>query len=188
MPDLRVGIVGPESSGKTTLAHALRGHVHASGLTTALIAEQGRLLAEQLPPGHRWSWREQQATSLMHQAEEARVSLILDQAPTATCVIADGTAATPLVWHMCAIKTRPHYNAGPPEVTEELLTAVERAEYDVVLLTAADLPWEPDGIRDDPDGRDDAFTIYQTLFPQAVVIAGDNRAQRAIEAVTAHLR
>ena len=33
--------------------------------------------------------------------------------------MADGTAATPLVWHLCAVRSRPRYDAGDAEVTEE---------------------------------------------------------------------
>jgi hypothetical protein len=119
----------------------------------------------------------------MHQAAEARDSLLLDQMPSPTALIADGTAATPLVWHMSAVRHRPGYDAGPPSITEELAGALEAATYDVVLLTAADLPWVADGIRDDPDGRDDAFEVYRTLYPDAVVISGEDRLAQARAAV-----
>lgn len=183
MPDLRVGIVGPESSGKTTLARALFVWLSERGVTVSLVEEQGRLLAQDLPAGHVWSWREQQTTSLMHQASEARAGLLLDLEPSPTALIADGTAATPLVWHMSAVRHRRTYHAGPPEITEALVQAMESATYDVLLLTAPDIPWEADGIRDDPDGREDAFELYRSLYPQAVVVAGDARLQQAQAAV-----
>lgn len=104
---------------------------------------------------------------------------------TDTALIADGTPATPLVWHMSAVRHRPQYDAGPASITEELVAALEAAEYDLVLLTAPDLPWVADGIRDDPDGRDDAFELYRTLYPDAIVIAGDNRLGQAQSAVGA---
>lgn len=187
MPDLRVGIVGPESSGKTTLAKGLGKWLDEFAITVKVVEEQGRALAEELPTGHLWSWREQRTTSLMHQAVEARSALLLDQLNTQTALIADGTAATPLVWHMSAVRHRPHYDAGPASITEDLVAAVEAAEYDLVLLTAPDLPWVADGIRDDPQGRDDAFELYRTLYPNAVVIAGDARLGQAQSAVGGHL-
>jgi nicotinamide riboside kinase len=187
LPDLRVGIVGPESSGKTTLAHALREWLREIGITVAVIEEQGRALALDLPLGHAWGWREQRTTSLMHQAEEARQGLLLDLRTPPTALIADGTAATPLVWHMSAVRQRRSYDGGPPSIVEELLAAVEAIRYDVVLLMTPDLPWVPDGIRDDPDGRDQAFELYQTLYPEAVVVAGEDRFEQAQEAVTDRL-
>ncbi|MEI2786466.1 MAG: AAA family ATPase [Candidatus Nanopelagicales bacterium] len=187
MPDLRIAVVGPESSGKTTLAIGLQAYLQRREVTVLLIPEQGRALAADLPAGHVWSWREQLATSLMHQGAQARAELLLDQTPPPTALIADGTAGTPLVWHMCAVRRRPHYDAGPPEVTEDLVTAVEKADYDVVFLTTPDLPWVADGIRDDPDGRDTAFEIYRTLYPKAVVIAGEQRLELAMAALSGRL-
>ncbi len=165
----------------------LQRYLQQQAVSVLLIPEQGRALAADLPAGHVWSWREQQATSLMHQGAQARAELLLDQLPPPTALIADGTAGTPLVWHMCAVRRRPHYDAGPPEVTEDLVTAVEKADYDVVLLTRPDLSWVADGIRDDPDGRDVAFEIYQTLYPEAVVIAGEQRLEQAIAALSGRL-
>jgi nicotinamide riboside kinase len=151
-----------------------------------VVEEQGRLLAQRLPPGHPWSWREQRATSLMHRAAEAAAEVVL-AAGGAGVLLADGTTATPLVWHLCAVRRRPGYDAGPPDLAEELVTPVEQAPYDLVLLTAPDLPWEPDGIRDDPQGRDEAFEQYCALYPQAVVIRGDQRLPQATRAVSALL-
>lgn len=163
----------------TALAGQLPGRVE-------VIAEQGRLLAERLPPGHPWSWREQRATSLLHQGAEAAAEVVL-RAEGGGVLLADGTAATPLVWHLCAVRSRPHYGAGDAEVTEELAGAVAQTEYDLVLVTAPDLPWEPDGIRDDPAGRDAAFEQYCALFPDAVVIRGEDRLRQATAAVSAVL-
>jgi nicotinamide riboside kinase len=151
-----------------------------------VVVEQGRLLAERLPAGHPWSYREQLATSRLHLGAEAAADCVL-AASGGGILIADGTAVTPLVWHLCAVRRRPRYDAGPPEVVEELVTAVESAQYDLLLLTAPDLPWEPDGIRDDPDGRHEAFEQYLTLLPGAVVVSGEQRLQQATVAVSAVL-
>lgn len=120
----------------------------------------------------------------MHQAAEAAAEVVL---AGDGILLADGTTATPLVWHMCAVRARPHYDAGDAEVTERLAAAVTDADYDLVLITAPDLPWEADGVRDDPEGREAAFEQYRALFPDAVVISGEGRLQQATAAVSAVL-
>lgn len=152
-----------------------------------VIPEQGRLLAERLPAGHQWSHHEQLATSLMHRAAEAAAEVVLAASGPAGVLLVDGTAATPLVWHMCAVRDRPGYDAGPPQVTEQLVAAVQQADYDLVLITAPDIPWEADGVRDDPHGRERAFEVYRSLFPAAVVVSGPDRAESAERVVAALL-
>jgi nicotinamide riboside kinase len=178
-PDiLRVGLVGPESSGKTTLAGHLYAWLVDRGVPTTLVPEQGRVLAGDLPPDHPWSFREQVTASRMHTAAEARASTILHATYGAGVVLLDGTNATQAVWHLCALDLRPGYDGGPAAVTRDLLDAV--VGYDLTLLLAPDLPWVADGIRDDPRGRDHAFTVYRRVCPDAVVVAGAQRVEAGI--------
>lgn len=158
------------------------------GVDVEVVAEQGRALAHRLPAGHRWSYREQVATSRLHRAALTAAEVVLAARADGGVVLADGTCATPLVWHVCAARSRPGYDVGPPEVTEELLAAVVEDAYDLVLLTAADIPWEADGIRDDPDGRQAAFEEYRMLMPDAVLIEGPQRLVTAKRVVSDLLR
>ena len=183
-----VGVVGPESSGKTTLVEHLAAWLSARSVPVEVVAEQGRVLAQQLPDGHPWSYREQLATSLMHAGAQAAAGVILAARAGDGVVISDGTSATPLVWHICASRSRRGYDAGPPEATETLLTAVADSSYDLLLLMAPDIPWVEDGIRDDPDGREAAFEQYRLLLPDAVVIEGSDRLARAQVLVSGLLR
>jgi len=184
LPDpVRIAVVGPESSGKTTLVEYLRGWLTSHGLPVEVVAEQGRLLAERLPAGHPWSYREQLATARMHRGAEAAAEVVLLTKPNPGVLLADGTSATPLVWHLGAVRDRPGYEAGPPEVAEQLLTEVQAADYDLVLIVAPDIPWRADGIRDDPSGRQAAFEQYQVLFADSVVISGDDREGQATAVV-----
>jgi len=185
---LRIGVVGPESSGKTTLVDHLARWLSERGVEVEVVAEQGRALAHQLPAGHPWSYREQVATSRLHRGARAAAEVVLAARADGAVLICDGTCATPLVWHVCASRNRPGYELGPPEVTEELLAAVVEDTYDLLLLTAADIPWVPDGIRDDPDGRPAAFEEYRMLLPDAVVIEGPDRLAAAEEVVSDLLR
>lgn len=143
------------------------------------MPEQGRLLAERLPPGHIWSYREELATSRLHRGAQSAAEVVLAATDPQGVLLADGNCATPLVWHMCAVQNRPHYQPGPPEVTEELLAAVQEADYDLVFITAPDLAWVADGVRDDPSGREAAFHHYRDLYPLGVVVSGTEREQFA---------
>ena len=162
--------------------------LHSAGIPCEVVAEQGRLLAERLPPGHPWSHREQVATSLLHTGALFAAQTVLAAGHHAGVVLADGSCATPLIWHMGAVRRRPGYDAGTPDVTEQLLAAAESEDYDLVLLVAPDIPWEPDGVRDDPDGRDAAFGDYRSLLPEAVVVSGPDRCELARTHVSALLR
>ncbi len=189
LPDpWRVAVVGPESSGKTTLVTALAGWLHSLGVPATVVAEQGRILAGRLPPGHPWSYREQVATSRMHRGAEAAANVVMRASQEPGVLLLDGTAMTPLVWHMCAMAARPGYDAGSSEVTEELLAAAQSDTYDRVLLLSPDLPWQADGVRDDPGGRRRAFAHYRSLLPQADIIEGADREQQAQGCVSALLR
>jgi nicotinamide riboside kinase len=189
LPDpVRIAVVGPESSGKTTLVDHLRGWLTSRSLPVEVVAEQGRLLAQRLPAGHAWSFREQLATAWMHRGAEAAAEVVLRAQPGPGVLLADGTSATPLIWHLGAVRDRPGYDAGPPEVAEQLLTEVQSVDYDAVLLVAPDLPWRADGIRDDPQGREAAFQQYQLLFPEAAVISGEDRQGQARALVSRLLR
>lgn len=154
----------------------------------ALVTDQGRTLAEQLPPGFAWSYREQLATALMYRAAQAAGDVVLDAAGQGGVLLCDGTAATPAVWHLCAIRRRPHYDAGPQQATHELLQLAVRTSFDLVLLLSPDVQWEADGIRDDPQGREEAFGQYQAIYPKAHVIAGPDRFDQARAALKDLLR
>ena len=179
MPDLRIAVVGPESSGKTALVDHLSQWLRDRDVPVVVVEEQGRLLAERLPPGHPWSYREQVATSLLHQSAEAAAAVILRAGGDGGLVVCDGTAATPAVWHICAVRNREGYDAGPAEITGRLLQAAGQP-YDLVFLLTPDLPWVDDGVRDDPEGREEAFDEYRRLYPDAVVISGEDRRDQAI--------
>lgn len=182
--DLRVAVVGPESTGKTTTIEYLRSWLEGRRIGAAVVADQGRLLAQRLPSGFAWTYRQQWATSLMHQAAEAAESAVLD-AGGGGVLLCDGTPATPAVWHMVAMRNRPGYEAGPPVVTPKLLTAAHDSSYDLILLMDADLPWEPDGVRDDPDARAESVAEYQRLYPGAHLLSGRERQHNAVALVAA---
>lgn len=129
----RVAIVGAESTGKTTLAQALADHYQ-----TVWVPEYGReytetsIGAEQL---FAYQWRSEEFIHIAQRQIELEDGL----AERANRVlICDTDALATAIWHERYVRTR------SPEV--EALAAVRR--YDLYLLTATDIPFVQDGIRD----------------------------------------
>ena len=58
--------------------------LHTAGVPREVVPEQGRLLAERLPAGHRWTYREQRATlndkykALVDAAKDSNVEQMLE--------------------------------------------------------------------------------------------------------------
>lgn len=49
-----------------------------------------------------------------------------------------------------------YYGDCPPALTDAALAH----HYDLVLLTEVDIPWEPDDLRDSPNGREDIAELF----------------------------
>ena len=41
-----------------------------------------------------------------------------------------------------------------------IIDAIKNTHYDLYLLTAIDLPWQPDHLRENPNDREELFKIY----------------------------
>jgi len=133
----RVSILGPESTGKTTLARAL-----ASELDTVWVAEWARTLLEQRGGSlEGLDWNEivrGQIASEEALARDANRVLVCDTDPLATAVWADVLGGS--------------------------CSKVKRS-YDVTLLTSPDdVPWVPDPVRYLPKGGPDFFARMEVAL------------------------
>ena len=157
-------VTGPESSGKTTLSRQL-----AWALDGLFVAEAARDYLE-LRGG---DYVEADLLQIWQQQAEAEDTA---RASSASFVVCDTGPEVIRVW--AEVK----YGRCPSEV---LQACTERA-YDLTLLCAPDLPWEPDPLREAPDPaqREALFTRYRELLPEAVIIQGENRLEEAIRVVT----
>ncbi|WP_020567952.1 AAA family ATPase [Neolewinella persica] len=157
-------VTGPESSGKTTLARQL-----AWTLDGWFVAEAARDYLEQLDG----EYAEADLPLIWQQQAKAEDTA---RASSASFVVCDTGPEVIRIW--AEVK----YGQCPPEV---LHACTERA-YDLILLCTPDLPWTPDPLREAPDRkrREALFTRYQELLPDAVVISGAGRVQKAIRALS----
>jgi HTH-type transcriptional regulator, transcriptional repressor of NAD biosynthesis genes len=121
----RISIVGPESTGKTTLARAL-----AKTLKTAMVPEWARHVLEARQgslEGLDWMGLVRgQIASEESLARDCNRVLVCDTDPLITTVWADHLLGA------CPI---------------ELKAIADARRYDLTLLTAPDVPWVQDGVR-----------------------------------------
>lgn len=70
-------------------------------------------------------------------------------------------------------------------VPESIARAVADRHYDLVLLCAPDLVWEPDPLREAPDPmvRETLFKRYRQLLTNARVISGKDRLGQAVKII-----
>lgn len=162
-----VVLIGPESSGKTTLAAALAAHFGAPW-----VPEAARRFVETDPT----------PLSAATVAPIARLAMSLDDAARAS--------APPLLIHdtdlvSTVVYARHYYGDCPAWIEAE--ARVRRAE--LYLLCRPNLPWEADGVRDRPHAREELFVAFRDELARigatVTIIAalGPEREREAIAAV-----
>jgi NadR type nicotinamide-nucleotide adenylyltransferase len=165
----RILILGPESTGKSTLAEKLAQHY-----AEPWVPEAAREYLEIL--GRPYTYED-----LLHIGKR-QLSLEDELAATAKhFFFCDTDLRVIQVW------SQHRFGKVDPWVLEE----IARRTYDLILLCAPDLPWQEDPLREHPEleMRQQFFEVYQQLtqasgFPWAL-ISGDTaeRLSTAIQAV-----
>ena len=174
----RIAVVGPESSGKSTLAARL-----AAAYGTVWVPEYGRELTEGM--GARegsTDWVNHFALSdieTIARVQAAREDMAARFANR--LLFCDTELLTTRVWSEIFFD----------ECPEEVRAASEIREYDLYLLMAPDIPWVNDGSRVLPDRRAWHFGRLRTLLDELqrpyVIIEGSfpDRLARATAAIAA---
>ncbi|QBQ42358.1 NadR [Sphingobacterium psychroaquaticum] len=151
----KIAVVGPESTGKSTMAQHL-----AAQLGTVCVPEYARYYCANL----------NNVYTLQDEVNMYYGQLALEEAliPKAQndILVCDTTIMTIKIWcdHL--------FGATPSEVTEE----IARRQYDLYLVMDIDLPWEDDPLRDFPEQRDHFLEVWvqelETLGANYSVVSG----------------
>jgi NadR type nicotinamide-nucleotide adenylyltransferase len=171
-PVIKIAIVGPESTGKSTMSAYLAEHYH-----TVWVPEYAREYCDALTEPPTW----QDEINMFH-GQLALESKLLPKANH--LIICDTTFITVKIW------SDQMFGQSPQEVIDELA----HHHYDFYLLLDIDLPWEEDPLRDFPHLREHFMQIWhqelQALNARYVVISGlgQERYQHGIDAIDDYLK
>ncbi len=168
----KIAIVGPESTGKSTISPMLAQHYE-----TVWVPEYAREYCEKLSAPCTW---EDEINMFRGQLELENKLL-----PKANQIlICDTTFITVKIW------SDQMFGKAPQEVIDELT----KHPYDFYLLMNIDLPWEDDPLRDFPHLREHFMEVWhqelQNLGAKYEVIsgAGATRFRNAVQAIDHFLK
>ncbi|MFD0751181.1 AAA family ATPase [Mucilaginibacter calamicampi] len=168
----KIAVVGPESTGKSTMSAWLADHYD-----TIWVPEYARGYCEKLtlPP----TWQDE---INMYKGQLALEQEMTPQARNGL-LLCDTTFITVKIWsdHI--------FGSSPTEVTDALL----KHHYDLYLLLDIDMPWQDDPLRDFPTLREHFMEVWhrelKALNANYVVISGtgQERYDSAVRIIDAHL-
>jgi len=184
-PIQKIVVLGPESTGKSTLCAALAAHYQ-----TIWTPEYARAFLSKNGTKYTYDDLLTIAKGQIQKEEEALASLnknTVDQ-PTpkiSNKLILDTDMYVMKVWCEYVFNNCHHY----------ILEQINQRSYDLYLLCDIDLPWAADEMREYPDAgpRLELFTIYKELLinqntPWGIVSGtGAQRTTNAIQLIDQHL-
>ena len=146
----KIGIIRPESTGKSTLANYL-----AHRYNGELVPEYAREYMEQLAPTYEYTYQDvvHIARIQIEQLKELHSSSTegIPKGYRSDIVVFDTELIITKVWFL-------HKFGHCPEFLEEALHAYP---MDVYLLCYPDMEWEPDPVRENPNIREYLFDWYK---------------------------
>ncbi len=164
---LKIAVVGPESTGKSTMAAYLAKHYN-----TVWVPEFARDYCAALTEPCTW----QDEINMFY----GQLALEAEHLPKANnLLICDTTFITVKIW------SDQIFGRSPQEVLDEL----PKHPYDLYLLLSIDLPWEEDPLRDFPHMREHFMEVWHkeldALDARYVLITGtgEDRYENAVKAV-----
>jgi NadR type nicotinamide-nucleotide adenylyltransferase len=169
---IKIAVVGPESTGKSTMSAYLAAHYN-----TIWVPEFSRGYCEKLTEPPTW----QDEINMFY----GQVTLEAELIPKANKIlICDTTFLTVKIW------SEHVFGKSPQEVLNEL----PKHPYDLYLLQDIDLPWEEDPLRDFPEMREHFMEVWKKelkdLNANYVIISGigHERYESAVGALEGFLK
>lgn len=164
---IRIALIGPESTAKSTLSEKLAAHYH-----TVWVPEYSRMYLEKI--NRKYELEDVVKIAKQQLAMENELIRKAD-----TFIFADTELIISKVWcedvfHVC-----------PDWISGQLLST----RYDLYLLTYYDLPWLEDPLRENPHRREFFYNWYESELKKTgaryAVIRGNGEArlQNAIRAI-----
>lgn len=147
-PLTRVVVTGSESTGKTTLARELADH-----FGVLWVPEQARAYAERT---HRALGADDVSPIASAQIAAEDAALVEAQRRGDRMIVLDTDLVSTVVY------ARHYYRACPQWIEAE--ARARRA--DLYLITATDLPWVPDGVRDRPLHREELDREFRNVIAE----------------------
>ncbi len=138
---LKIAVVGPESTGKSTMAKFL-----AHEFAAIHVPEYARYYCKDLNN----SYTLQDELNMFH-GQLALEDAIIDNFQAHNIFFFDTTILTVKIWSDHLFEHTP----------QNVLSEIETRKYDYYLLMNIDLPWEDDPLRDFPKEREHFFKIWQ---------------------------
>lgn len=160
---MRIAITGPESSGKSTLTTAL-----AEALGGVCVVEFARTYLEE--NGGVYDFDDLEFMALGH-----RDAFLAETAPI---VVVDTDFINFKVW------SEFKYN----NTCSFIHQCISEAHFDLHILCAPDLPWEPDPLRENPNDRHELFNLFienlERFKKEYIIVYGDHemRLKKSLEA------
>ncbi|MEJ5089868.1 AAA family ATPase [Sphingobacterium faecium] len=168
-PDLiKIAVVGPESTGKSTIAQAVAQHFN-----TVCVPEYAREYCKNL---HNEYTLQDEVN--MYYGQIALENTLIPLAKN-NLLICDTTIMTIKIW--CDYL----FGDTPQDVKDE----INNRHYDLYLLMDIDLPWEEDPLRDFPEHREHFMGVWESelksLDANYIIISGlgDERLNYALQAI-----
>ncbi|WP_199051987.1 ATP-binding protein [Aquitalea sp. ASV15] len=167
---IRIAIIGPESCGKSTLSLQLAAALCSQGLRAVAVAEYARAY---------YAGRDYQVSMADIEAIAAgQLQAEQHAAAEHDWLVCDTTVLTCKIWADVAF--------GQP--SPALLQLYRPQDYAFTLLTAADIPWQPDPLRSHPAQRDWLLGLYQAELARqgvAYTLLQGGQAARLAQALQA---
>lgn len=136
---IRIALIGPESTAKSTLSEALAKHYN-----TVWVKEYAREYLNNINRKYTLEDILEIAQEQFKQEQE-----LIKKANK--FIFVDTELINNKVWCLDVFKTCPAW------IEESII----KHKYDLYLLTYPDLPWEPDPLRENPERRDFFFNWYE---------------------------